>query len=78
MKCVVCNGSNIEPKDVDEQIRAGNDIVLLPINIMICSSCGERYYDRKTMKRIEMIRTKIANGELRVDEVGKLLRACAA
>ncbi len=78
MKCVVCNGSNIEPKDVDEQIRAGNDIVLLPINVLVCSSCGERYYDRQTMKRLEELRTKISNGELQVDEVGKLLRTCAA
>ncbi len=78
MKCVVCNGLNIEPKDVDEQIKAGNDIVLLPIRVMVCSTCGERYYDRGTMKRIEEVRTKIADGELHADEVGKLLRTCAA
>ena len=26
MKCIVCKGSDIEPKSVDEQIRKGRDI----------------------------------------------------
>ena len=47
MKCIVCKGSDIELKAVDEQIRAGRDIILVPMNILVCSNCGERYYDRK-------------------------------
>jgi YgiT-type zinc finger domain-containing protein len=78
MKCIICNGSVIEPKNVDEQIRSGEDIVLLAIRVPVCSSCGERYYDRQTIKRIEEIRSKIMNGELRADEVGKIYRTCAA
>ena len=46
MKCVVCKGSDIEPKTVDEQIRTESDIILVPMNILVCSNCGERYYDR--------------------------------
>ena len=77
MKCIVCKGSDIEPKDVDEQIRAGRDIVLVPMNILVCSNCGERYYDRKAMRTIEEIRTKLKNQELDVEEVGKVMRAHA-
>ncbi len=47
MKCIVCKGPDIELKTVDEQIKTGKDIILVPMNVLVCSSCGERYYDRK-------------------------------
>jgi len=78
MKCVVCKGSDIEPETVDEQIRTERDIILVPINILVCSNCGERYYDRKTLRKIEEIRNKLKNNQLDVEEVGKVMRAYAA
>ena len=77
-KCVICKGSNIEPKIVEEQIRTGRDIVLVPMNILVCSSCGERYYDRKAMKKVEEIKSRLKNHDLEVQEVGKVMRAYAA
>jgi len=35
MKCVVCKGSDIELNTVDEQIKAGRDIILVPMNILV-------------------------------------------
>jgi len=58
MKCVVCKGLDIELKTVDEQIRTERDIILVPMNILVCSNCGERYYDRKSLRRIEETRKK--------------------
>ena len=78
MKCVVCKGSDIELKSVDEQIRTERDIVLFLMNILVCSNCGERYYDRKSMRKIEEIRNKLKNKELDVEEVGRVMRANAA
>ena len=78
MKCIVCKGSDIELKTVDEQIRTERDIILVPMNILVCSNCGERYYDRKSMRKIEEIRSKLKNKELDVEEVGKVMRAHAA
>jgi hypothetical protein len=48
------------------------------MNILVCSNCGERYYDRKAMKKIEEIRSKLKNQALEVKEVGKVVRAHAA
>lgn len=59
MKCVICKGSDIELKTVDEQIRAGTDIILIPMNLLVCSNCGERYYDRKAMKKVEETRDRL-------------------
>ena len=78
MKCVICKGLHIELTTVDEQIKSGTDIVLIPMNVLVCSSCGERYYDRKTIRKIEEIRSRLKNQNLRVEEVGKVMRAHAA
>ena len=74
MKCVVCNSSNIEIKSVEEEIRSDKDILLIPLEVLVCLSCGERYYDRKTMKKIEEMRSKLKKHDLKVEEVGKVLR----
>ena len=74
MKCVVCNSSNIEMKSVEEEIRSDKDILLIPLEILVCLSCGERYYDKKTMKKIEEMRSKLKRHDLKVEEVGKVLR----
>jgi len=77
MKCVICKGSDIELKTVDEQVMTGKDIILIPMNILVCSNCGERYYDRKAMKKIKEIRSRVKKQELDVEEVGKVMRAHA-
>ena len=78
MKCLVCNGSNIQAERVDEQIRAGEDIVLLQMDILVCETCGERYFDKKNMKKIEKVREQLREHKLKVKEVGKVMRAVAA
>ena len=74
MKCVVCNSSNLDMKSVEEEIRSDKDILLIPLEVLVCLSCGERYYDRKAMKKIEEMRSRLKRHDLKVEEVGKVLR----
>ncbi len=74
MKCVICNGNDIKVKTVDEQIALGDDIILTRLTLPVCSQCGERYYDRKTIQLIEQIRVKGKQKLLDVEDVGKILR----
>jgi len=74
MKCVICNGSDIEVKTVDEQIALGDDIVLVRLTLQVCSQCGERYYDRKAIQLIEQIRAKGKQKFLDIENVGKIFR----
>ncbi len=53
MKCVICNSPDIKVKKVQEEIKQQSDIVLVPLEVLVCHNCGERYYDRKTTKKIE-------------------------
>ena len=78
MKCIVCNGSNIQPKRVDEQIKSREDIVLVQMDILVCETCGERYFNKKNMKKIETVREQLRDHKLDVREVGKVMRAVAA
>jgi len=44
MKCVICKGDDIVVKTVDEQIAVEKDILLVRLDLPVCSQCGERYY----------------------------------
>ncbi len=74
MRCVICNGSDISMKTISEKISVGEDIILTRLTLPVCSQCGERYYDRKTMRIIEEVRAKGKQKLLKVEEVGKVLR----
>jgi len=48
--------------------------VLIPMEVLVCLSCGERYYDRKVMRKIEELRLKLNHDNLEVEEAGKVLK----
>ena len=73
MKCIICKGEDIRKTAVKEEMKIGNDIVYLPINIPVCTSCGERYYDRRTIKYLENEEQRLKNGNVALNEVGKIL-----
>ena len=75
MKCIVCQNPDIRKKKVEEEIRRGEDIIFIPIEVMVCTSCGERYYDRRTMKRLEEIEDEIRKGNTSLKPVGQVLKA---
>ena len=75
MKCIVCKSSDIQNKRVEEEIKSGTDIVLVALDVLVCMNCGERYYDRNTMRKIEDVRSRLKQKDLEVEEVGKVLRA---
>ena len=74
MKCVVCNSEDIVKKTVDEEFKSGDDIILYPVEVLVCNACGERYYDRPTMMKLEEIRKKIREKTIAVAKVGEVFR----
>lgn len=74
MKCVICRGDDIILKEVEEEFRLGSDVVLIRVEVLVCTSCGERYYDRKTMRSLEDIEGKLKREEIPLDMVGRVLR----
>ncbi|MDY6893024.1 MAG: YgiT-type zinc finger protein [Chloroflexota bacterium] len=75
MKCVICNSPDIEKKVVEEEIHLGQDVVLVPVEVLVCLRCGERYYDRRTMKFLEEMEDKIVARQITLHPVGQVLKA---
>ena len=73
MKCVICHGDDIHAKAVHEDIGRGNDVIRIPVETLVCAQCGERYYDRKTMRRLEQIRQSLSQERTGLLEIGKVL-----
>ena len=74
MRCIICNGETIEKKPVEEEIRVNNNIVLVTIEVMVCMSCGERYYDRRAIQYLEEIEKEIKTNRKQLEIAGQILR----
>jgi hypothetical protein len=45
------------------------------MEVLVCQNCGERYYDRKTMLKLEEMRDRLTRKDVELEGVGKVLRA---
>ena len=61
-------------------MKVGSDIVYVPyrfagrvVHVPVCGTCGERYYDRRTMQYLEDVTQKLKAGKTPLREVGKVL-----
>ncbi len=73
MKCIICKGEDIHKTEVKDELKIGNDIIYIPINIPVCSSCGEKYYDRRTIQYLEKESIRLKEKKVNLHEVGKVL-----
>lgn len=73
MKCVLCYSEDIEEREVEEELKNNSDIILVPVKVLVCLQCGERYYTRATMKYLEDFEKRIQ--EMKLIEVGKIRKA---
>ncbi len=75
MKCVVCRSPDIELKVVDEEIWIDDDVVLIPLEVLMCANCGERYYSRQAMHELVEAEENLRQQRLRLETAGRVLRA---
>ena len=73
MKCIICYGEDIHVTAVQEELKMGHDVVHVPIQIPVCRTCGERYYDRRTVRFLEEVDQQLKGGKAQLREVGKVL-----
>jgi YgiT-type zinc finger domain-containing protein len=74
MKCIICHSTDITMRRVNEQLSRGEDLILVPLEVLVCNNCGERYYDRRAMKRLEEIEDAVNAGRVPLERVGEVLR----
>ncbi len=73
MTCIICQGEDIRVREVSEEIRVGDDVVRVTIQTPVCHTCGERYYDRQTIRFLEEVERDLQEGKATLQEVGKVL-----
>jgi YgiT-type zinc finger domain-containing protein len=73
MKCVICRGEKIVPRSVREEIHVGDDIVYVTVEALVCTQCGERYFDRATVRKLETIERELERGREKLPVIGKVL-----
>lgn len=75
MKCVICKGDDIRLKEVKEELTSGTDIVYVSVTVPVCRTCGERYYNLRTMRYLEETARKLRDNELELRKVGLVMEA---
>ena len=73
MRCIICHGEDIQVTEVMEELKVGNDIVYVPIRVPVCRTCGEKYYDRQTIRHLEKAEAELKSGKVNLQQVGKVL-----
>ncbi len=56
-----------------EEMKVGNNIVYLPKCIPVCTTCGEKFYDRRTIQYSETEEKRLKEGKVPLNEIGKVL-----
>jgi len=74
MKCVICHSPEIEERNVEETIQINSDIIVVPVRALVCLNCSERYYDRRTMQRLEQIEQDVRNQKIPLQTVGAVFK----
>lgn len=73
MKCVICRGESVEKMSVEEEIKVENDIVFAPLDVLVCRTCGERYYDRATLRKLESMEEQLKKDRSKLRKTGSVL-----
>ena len=73
MHCIICHGEEIIRQTVQEEITLGEDLVRVPVEALVCRTCGERYYDRRTVRYLEDIERRLKAGEINLRQSGRVL-----
>ena len=73
MKCIICHGEDIQVTEVREELRIENNIVCVLVHTPVCRTCGERYYDRRTIRFLEEVDRQLKEGKANLQEIGKVL-----
>ena len=70
---MICHGDDVRLANVQEMVALGNDVVYIPVKALVCQTCGERYYDRRTMRFLENTEEELRQGVAALQEVGRVL-----
>ena len=73
MRCVICHGDEVKVMEVKEEFFVDSNIICVSVRVPVCQSCGERYYDRRTVQFLEEVEKKLTGKGTKLKQTGKVL-----
>lgn len=77
MKCVICKSGDIAQRMIEEEIRVGSNIIFVSVKALVCKECGEKYYNRAEMKRLEDMERLLRQKKVSLEKIGDILKPVA-
>lgn len=74
MKCALCGGE-LKTKLVTEEVREGNDHILVKVKSDVCIQCHERYYASGIVDKLIEIKDNLHKHKLSLHPIGKVYEA---
>ena len=78
MKCVICKSGDIAQRMTEEEIRIGSNIIFVSVKALVCKECGEKYYNRAEMKRLEDMERLLRQNKVSLEKIGDILKPAVA
>lgn len=73
MTCVFCKGS-VSPKEVEEEIKAGMDHIIVTLKAEVCDHCHERYYPEGTVDYLQKLKKELKTQKNHFKPVGQVFQ----
>ena len=77
MKCVICKSGDIAERVIEEEIRVGSNIIFVSVKALVCKECGEKYYNRAQIKKLEDMERLLRQKKVSLEKIGDVLRPVA-
>ena len=77
MKCVICKSGDIAERVIEEEIRVGSNIIFVSVKALVCPECGEKYYNRAQIKKLEDMEMLLRQKKVSLEKIGDVLRPVA-
>lgn len=74
MKCVICKSGDIAERVTEEEIRVGSNIIFVSVKALVCEECGEKYYNRAQMKKLEDMERLLRQKKVSLEKIGDVLK----
>ena len=74
MKCIFCKG-NLSKELVTEEVKVGNDHVLVKLEAEVCENCHEKYFPEGTVDFLQEIKKKLKADKSHLKPIGQVYQS---
>ena len=74
MKCALCGGE-LSERLVTEEVREGNDHIMVKVKAEVCQQCHERYYASGVVDRLIHLKDNLGKRKVELHQIGRVYEA---